>query len=93
MYGSIAEALMQPKRYRWFTGTVVAPYLPWTFASSAAGQRQPVSGAPAGGKDISLGNHRGMQLKTLVVKGTLLPNGNWHYKLCVAERCKGKECT
>jgi hypothetical protein len=30
-YGTLAEALLQPKRARWFTGVVLAPYLPWTF--------------------------------------------------------------
>ena len=31
MFGNIAEALLQPKRFRWCTGIVLQPYLPWTF--------------------------------------------------------------
>ena len=31
MFGTIAEALLQPKRFRWCTGIVLQPYVPWTF--------------------------------------------------------------
>ena len=48
MYGSIAEALMQPKRYRWFTGVVLAPYLPWTFSTSWPKPSLPMTSQPSG---------------------------------------------
>ena len=44
MFGNLGDALLQPKRYRWFTGVVLAPYLPWTFP-----------GAPQHGLHITAG--------------------------------------
>ena len=52
MYGNISDALLQPKRYRWFTGLVLAPYLPWTFSASwnpmSLPMTTPLNGASAG---------------------------------------------
>jgi hypothetical protein len=50
MYGSIAEALTAPKRYRWFTGLVLAPYLPWTFSTSWSPSSLPMTTAPTGAR-------------------------------------------
>lgn len=48
MYGSISEAMLQPKRYRWFTGVVLAPYLPWIFPSSWTPSSLPLTSASTG---------------------------------------------